>query len=257
MKIVGIKLKLFFLLGLVVPVLWGAPAAAGQELLVSAGAGLSNALKEVAAAFEASHPGIKIVYNFAASGVLLQQMDKGAPVDVLAVADQQTMNQAQEKGLIIPASRTNFVSNQLVLIVPRDARLLVGGLNDLAGAEVKRIAVGNPAFVPVGRYTKEALERAGSWDRLGPKFILGETTRQVLDYVSRGEVDTGFVYASDVVVARGKVRVVQTVTEHAPIIFPMAVTASSDQEALARSFLNFVMSPTAQEIFQQYGFGEP
>lgn len=257
MKIVVIKLKLFFLLGLGVLVLWGAPASAGQELIVFAGAGLSNALKEVAASFEASHPGTKIVYNFAASGVLLQQMDKGAPVDVFAVADQKTMNQAQEKGLIVPASRTNFVSNRLVLIVPRDAKLPWRGLNDLAGPEVKRIAVGNPATVPVGRYTKEALERAGSWDQLSPKFIFAETTRQVLDYVRRGEVDTGFVYSTDVVIARGKVRVIQTVTEHSPIIFPIAVIASSDKQALAQSFLDFVMSPAAQEIFSKFGFGKP
>ena len=257
MRIVMRKLQLFFLLGLSLLVLWGAPASASQELLVSAGAGLSNALKEVATSFERSHPDTKIIYNFAASGVLLQQMDKGAPVDILAVADQKTMNQAQEKGLIIPATRTNFVSNRLVLIVPLDAKLPLSGLNDLVGPEVKRIALGNPATVPVGRYTQEALKKAGLWDKLSPKFIFAESVRQVLDYVSRGEVDTGFVYSSDMVIARGKVKVIQTVTDHAPIIFPMAVTVSSDKQALARSFLDFVMSPAAREIFSKFGFGKP
>jgi molybdate transport system substrate-binding protein len=257
MKIIVAKLKLFFLLGLAVLLLWGAPASAAQELIVSAGAGLSDALKEVAAAYEAAHPGAKIVYNFAASGVLLQQMDKGAPVDVFAVADQKSMNQAQEKKLIVPATRKNFVSNRLVLIVPKDSRLVLHGLGDLTVPAVKRIAVGNPATVPVGRYTKQALVKAGLWDRLSPKFILAETTRQVLDYVRRGEVDTGFVYSTDVVIARGKVKVIQTVTEHAPIIFPIAVTASSDKPALARSYLDFVTCPAARKIFQQYGFGQP
>ncbi len=113
------KRKIIFLLVAGAMVLWGAPAAADQELIVSAAASLTNALKEVAGQFEKTHPGTKIVCNFAASGVLFQQMAKGAPVDVFAAADQKTMNQAQEKKLIVPATRKNFVSNRLVLIVPR------------------------------------------------------------------------------------------------------------------------------------------
>ncbi len=68
------------------------------------------------------------------------------------------------------------------------------------------MAVGNPATVPAGRYTKEALVKAGLWDTLSPKFILAESVRQVLDYVSRGEVDAGLVYSTDAAIAKGKVR---------------------------------------------------
>ena len=95
--------------------------------------------------FEKQHPGTKIIFNFAASGPLLQQIAQGAPVDVFASADQKTMNQAQDKGLIVPASRKNFVSNTLVLIVPERLQLAVGGLKDLTKPEVKRVALGNPA----------------------------------------------------------------------------------------------------------------
>ncbi len=141
--------------------LGGAPAAADQELIVSAAASLTNAMKEVSAQFEKTHPGAKILCNFAASGSLLQQMAKGAPVDVFAAADQKTMNQAQEKKLIVPDTRKNFVSNRLVLIVPMDSTLTLSGLKDLTRPEVKRIGVGNPATVPAGRYAKQALEKAG------------------------------------------------------------------------------------------------
>ncbi len=237
--------------------LWGAPAAAGQELLVSAAASLTNALKEVAGAFEKTHSGVKIVCNFAASGVLLQQMATGAPVDVFAAADQKTMNQAQEKKLIVPGTRKNFVSNRLVLIVPMDSKLSLSGLKDLTGPAVKRLAVGNPATVPAGRYAKEALEQAGLWEALSPKFILAESVRQVLDYVRRGEVDAGLVYSTDAAIAAGKVKVVQTVTEHEPILYPLAVTAATDKKALAQSWVEFVLSPPAQEIFQRFGFGKP
>jgi molybdate transport system substrate-binding protein len=238
-------------------ILWGAPALADQELIVSAAASLTNAMKEVSAQFEKTHPGAKVVCNFAASGSLLQQMAKGAPVDVFAAADQKTVNQAQEKKLVVPATRKNFVSNRLVLIVPMDSKLTVSGLKDLTGPQVKRVGVGNPTTVPAGRYTKEALEKVGLWDKLSPKFILAESVRQVLDYVSRGEVDTGFVYSTDAAIAKGKVKIIQTVTEHAPILYPIAVTESTDKKALAQSFVDFVVSPPAQEIFGKFGFGKP
>jgi molybdate transport system substrate-binding protein len=250
-----IKGKFFSVLGLAALILWGAPAFAAQELIVSAAASLTNAMKEVATAYEKAHPDTKIVCNFAASGVLLQQMAKGAPVDVFAAADQKTMNQAQEKKLIRPETRKNFVTNRLVLIVPLDSKLILSGLKDLTKPEVKRVAVGNPTTVPAGRYAKQALVKAGLWDKLSPKFILAESVRQVLDYVRRGEVDTGFVYSTDATIAKGKVKVIQAVTEHAPILYPLAVTASTGKQALAQSFADFVLSPAAQKIFKKYGFG--
>jgi molybdate transport system substrate-binding protein len=251
------KLKMIFLLAAGAVVLSGAPVLAGQELMVAAAASLTNALKEVAGQFEKTHPGTKIVCNFVASGVLLQQMAKGAPVDVFAAADQETMNRAQEKNLIVPGSRKNFVSNRLVLIAPVDSKLALSGLKDLTRPEVKRVAVGNPATVPAGRYAKEALVQAGLWDQLSPRFIMAESVRQVLDYVSRGEVDAGLVYETDAAIAKGKVKVIQTVTEPIPILYPLAVTVATDKKALAQEFLDFVLSPAAQEIFQRFGFGKP
>jgi molybdate transport system substrate-binding protein len=249
------KAKFCALLGLAALILGGTPAFAAQELIVSAAASLTNAMKEVAAAYEKAHPGAKIVCNFAASGVLLQQMAKGAPVDVFAAADQKTMNQAQEKKLIRPGSRKNFVTNRLVLIVPMDSKLTLTSLQDLTKAEVKRVAVGSPATVPAGRYSQEALVKAGLWEKLTPKYIMAESVRQVLDYVRRGEVDTGFVYSTDAAVALGKVKVIMAVSEHSPILYLLAVTASTGKEALAQDFLNFVLSPGAQKIFKKFGFG--
>jgi molybdate transport system substrate-binding protein len=238
-------------------IIWGAPAYAHQELIVSAAASLTNALKEVAGQFEKTHPGAKIVCNFAASGPLLQQIAQGAPVDVFASADQKTMNQAQEKELIVPASRKNFVSNNLVLIAPGKSGLPLAGLKDLALPGVKRVALGNPETVPVGRYTQEALTKARLWETLKPKFIYGESVRQVLDYVSRGEVDAGFVFATDAAIAKGKVTTVVQCQGHQPIIYPVALVAASPKKALAQSFLDFILSPAAQEIFKRYGFGSP
>ena len=197
----------------------------------------------MAGQFEKTHPGTKIVCNFAASGSLLQQIAQGAPVDVFASADQKTMNQAQEKGLIIPASRKNFVSNILVLIAPGKIESALAGLGDLALPEVKRVALGNPETVPVGRYTQEALTKAGLWETLKPKFIYGESVRQVLDYVSRGEVDAGFVFATDAAIAKEKVKTVIEVQGHQPIVYPVALVAASQKKALAQGSWTSFLPP--------------
>ena len=236
---------------LAVALLQAAPVLAAEELTVSAAASLTNAFPEIGQAFEKQHPGTKVIFNFAASGPLLQQIAQGAPVDVFASADQKTMDQAQEKGLMVPASRKNFVSNTLVLIVPQDSKLAVSGLKDLTKPEVKRVGLGNPASVPVGRYTQEALTQAGLWEALQPKLIMGESVRQVLDYVSRGEVDAGFVYATDAAICGGKVKTVATVQGHQPIVYPVALVAASKKQALGQQFLKFLDSPEGMAILTQ------
>ena len=234
-----------------------APVMGAQELTVSAAASLTNAFPEIGQLFEKQHPGTKIIFNFAASGPLLQQIAQGAPVDVFASADRKTMDQAQEKGLIVPASRKNFVSNTLVLIVPQASRLALSGPKDLVSAAVKRVAVGNPANVPAGRYTEKALTQAGLWETLQPKLIMGESVRQVLDYVSRGEVDAGLVYATDAAIAKGKVKTVAQVRGHQPIVYPVALVAASPKQALAQEFLNCLFAPDSVAILSKYGFGQP
>ena len=252
-SIMAVGLLAFGCLALIQP----APVSGAQELTVSAAASLTNAFPEIGKGFEEQHPGTKVIFNFAASGPLLQQIAQGAPVDIFASADQKTMDQAQEKGLIVPASRKNFVTNTLVLIVPLDAKLSLSGLKDLASAAVKRLAVGNPATVPVGRYAQEALTQAGLWEAMQPKLIMGESVRQVLDYVSRGEVEAGFVFATDAAIAKGKVKIVTEVQGHQPIVYPAALVAASQKQALAQEFLNFLFTPESGAILSKYGFGKP
>ncbi len=232
-------------------------ALAEQELIVSAASSLTNAFSEIGKNFENANPGTKVVFNFAASGVLLQQIQKGAPVDVFASADQKTMDQAMEKNLISPNTRQNFVTNELVLILPLGAKTPVKALEDLRAAGIEKIALGNPESVPAGRYTQEVLTNEKLWEELKPKFIFGESVRQVLDYVSRGEVDAGFVFATDAAVAKDRVKVALEAGRHNPISYPIAVVGSTKNRDLAKRFVQFVLSTEAQETLSKYGFGKP
>ena len=235
-----------------------APLAAwAQQLTVSAAASLTDAFKEIGAKFEAAHSGVTLRFNFAASGVLIQQIRQGAPVDVFASADQETMNRGIEEKLFDAGTRRDFAANALVLIVPGQGALPIAALADLMKPEVKRIAVGKTATVPVGRYTKQALDGAGLWDRLEPKFVQADSVRQVLDYVARGEAEAGFVYRTDAAIMRDKVKVVLTATGHAPVTYPVALVSDGRHKAQAQAFADFLFTPAASAVFDRYGFGQP
>jgi len=232
-------------------------AASAAEMTVSAAASLTNAFREIGAAFEKEHTGDKVLFNFAASDPLVQQIAKGAPVDVFASADQDAMDRADNLKLLAAGTRKNFASNSLVLIAPQGGKAMVKSLADVAQAGVARIAIGNPASVPVGRYTRAALEHARLWAAVEPKLILGASVRQCLDYVARGEVDAGFVYATDAAIVKDKVMVVATVPTETPVRYPIAVIAAGPQAAAGRRFVDYVLSPAGQAILARYGFGRP
>ena len=232
-------------------------SAFAADLTVSAAASLTNAFNELAPAFETANPGNKLQLNYGASGALLQQIAKGAPVDVFASADQETMNQAQAQNLVQAAQRRNFVSNTLVVIVPATSAKVPRALDELTQPGYQRVAIGVPASVPVGRYTKGVLEAAGHWSAIEPKMIGANSVRQALDYVARAEVDAGFVYATDAALMPDKVKVALTVPTTTPILYPVAPLAASPNAALAQRFVEFLTSPQAQTVLAKYGFGKP
>ncbi len=242
--------RLLLTLSTVVPLL-----ASAQQLTVSAAASLTDAFKEIGPRFEAGRPGATLRFNFAASGVLLQQIAQGAPVDVFVSADQDTMNRGVNQKLIAADTRRDFAGNALVLIAPAGSHIKT--VRDLATPEVKHVAVGKPASVPVGHYTLQALEKAQLWTPLQPKLVFADNVRQVLDYVARGEVEAGFVYRTDAEIAKDKVRIAMTVGGLPPVTYPAAVVADSRQAALARDFVGYLSGAEAQAILARYGFGKP
>ena len=119
------------------------------------------------------------------------------------------------------------------------------------------MAYGNPASVPVGRYTKGALEAAGLWDAVQAKSVLAQNVRQSLDYVARGEVDAGFVFATDAAIMPDKVRIAVRVPSQTPVTYPIAITARDAAAREAESFVAYVLSPAGQAILSRYGFQKP
>lgn len=229
--------------------------AYAQEILVSAAASLTQVFQEIGGAFEKRNPSIKVRFNFGGSGALLQQLDRGAPVDVFASADQETMDQAQAKDLLVPNTRQNFVGNTLVLITP-----ILGNpplpqtLNDLIRADYPRLAMAHPLSVPAGRYAQAALVQAQIWQSLQPKMIYALHVRQALDYVARGEVSAGFVYRTDALYLNDQVRIALAVPTPQAINYPIAIVKTSTQQALAQQWIDFLATDLARTLFIKHGF---
>lgn len=226
--------------------------AAERELTVSAAVSLANAFTELAEAFVKDRPGVSIHVNFAASNPLLRQILAGAPVDIFASADQETMDKAADSKAVDTATRHDFAVNDLVLIVPKD------GKRPMRLAELEicgTIAIGDPDSVPAGRYARSALRESGQWEVAQSRLVPASSVRQALDYVARGEADCGFVYRTDALQAKDKVDLSFTVAKNA--VYPVAVCQNTQNRELAQEFVKFVLSSRGQAILAKYGFEKP
>ena len=143
-----------------------------------------------------------------------------------------------------------------MLIVPANSPLPITSFGDLVSEKVRRIAVGNFKTVPAGRYAEEVLNHFHLLPAIREKLIFAENVRQVLDYVSRGEVDAGIVYSTDARMRPKEVGVVTGAPKagHRTIVYPIAVVKGTKNETLGRSFISFILSPEGKKILDRYGF---
>ncbi len=238
---------------LVVPLL--AFAGSTKDITVSAAISLKNAFEEIGRLYESRY-GTKCVFNFGASGDLMKQIAGGAPVDVFASAAQKDMDELGRQGLIVTATRADFAANSVVLIVPAGAKTSLKSFEGLSAVEIKKIAIGNPKTVPAGRYAEEVFSSYQILPFIKTKFIYTENVRQVLDYVARGEVDAGVVYATDAATRSKEIKILSTAPEasHKPVVYPIAVVKETKSEADAKAFISLVLSQDGKKILQKHGF---
>ena len=238
-----------------------ARAAAAEPLLVFAAASLKTALDAIVAGWT-SESGAPVRCSYAASSVLARQLEQGAPADLFASADEPWMDYLQQRGLVAPETRVSPLANALVLVAPADSAARPLALDrgaDLAAllGPNGRLATGDPAHVPAGRYAQAALEWMGQWRALAPRLARADNVRSALLLVERGEAPLGIVYATDAQASRG-VRVVGTfpVGSHPPVTYPFAITrrAGGTDARAARALLAFLTGPETEEVWRRFGF---
>ncbi len=237
--------------------LWGFLPSPGfcktQELVIAGAASLTDALTEITQQYETSHPTIKIHLNLASSGVLQQQIEQGAPIDVFLSASSVQMDKLEKKSLIIPESRFTFASNQIVLAVPTGSK--VKSWSDLTTQKVKRIAIGNPDTVPAGMYAKEALTSLKLWDQVQSKLVMAENVRQAMTYVQDHNVEAGLLFKTDTLAGKSlQVAALAPANSHRKIEYPAAIIKSSHTPLEAEKFIQYLKTRSSKSIFEKWGF---
>jgi molybdate transport system substrate-binding protein len=233
-----------------------AAAGASQTIVVFAAASLKNALDEAAVAFKAKS-GVEAKMSYGSSMTLGKQIEAGAPADLFVSADLASMDYLAGKTLIQPATRSNLLGNSLVVVAPASSKLTSLAFTKEAFETTLgsgRIATGDVASVPVGKYAKAALEKLNLWSALEQKFAFADNVRSALMFVAREETPLGIVYLTDAK-SEPKVKVVATFPEnsHAPIVYPIALVAGAKGDAGAK-FLAFLKSKEGAVFFTKQGF---
>ncbi|MGB7159591.1 MAG: molybdate ABC transporter substrate-binding protein [Tepidisphaeraceae bacterium] len=228
-----------------------------EKVTVFAAVSLKDALSDVARQYESSG-GDQIEFSFGASGQLATQIVEGAPADVFISAAQKQVKDLVAAKVADEASRAVIASNRLVLIVPKDASNPIHSFPELADARVKKISIGQPRTVPAGEYATQVLAKLKIEGAVRDRLVYGANVRQVLDYVRRGEVDAGVVYATDAA-STADVKVVATADEslHEQIIYPAVTITRSEHRAAAERFMKHLQGEAAQKILRERGFVAP
>jgi molybdate transport system substrate-binding protein len=222
------------------------------SITVSAASSLTEAFTALGERFEAAHPGTNVEFNFAASSELVTQIEQGAPVDVFASADEESMDR------IVEAGRNDgtpfvFARNRLAIAVERGNPKSIATLADLAEPDL--VVVLCAEAVSCGAYTAAVLDRAGV--RVVPKSY-GESVKATLTPVELGEADAAIVYATDVRSGEGVDGVAIPDPLNVTATLPVVALAGSDNPALAAAWVGYVTSPTAGRVLaDDYGFLAP
>jgi molybdate transport system substrate-binding protein len=245
---------LFFSLSLALFLSLAQVSARAEEILVSAAASLTDVLKDIGKSYQSTSKH-KILLTLGPSNLLARQIDEGAPADMFFSADLAQMDLLDRNDRLEPGTRKNLLSNQLVMIVAYDSRLTVAAPKDLLKPEIMKVALADPAAVPVGVYTSKYLADEGLWEKVKTKIVPVLDVRATLAAVESGNVEAGFVYRTDAAISN-KVKIVfQVPIERGPkIIYPVAIVKDSKKKVASRDFLSYVLSPAGTAMFKKFGF---
>lgn len=231
------------------------PEAEPVTIMVAAAASLEYSYKDkLIPMFQDKYPHITVEGTYDSSGKLQTQIEEGLEADVFMSAANKQMNALKDAGLVDTDSIVELLENKIVLIQPAGGDTGITTYEGAVDAEV--IAIGDPESVPAGQYAKEAFTTLGLWDQVEAKASLGTNVTEVLNWVAEGSANVGVVYATDAATT-DKVEVIAEAPEGSlaqKVIYPVGMVAASAHTEEAQLFIEFLQSPEAIAVFQEYGF---
>jgi molybdate transport system substrate-binding protein len=226
-------------------------ACAQTTLTVAAASDLTNVEPALAAAFRKYEPKTEVRFVTAASAMLREQIDSGAPYDVFLSANAEFVDKLASSGKLTSTSVKSYATGRVGILWKDQKR---HNINDLTQSWVRFVAMPNPKLAPYGVAAHQALEHAGIWKQVQPKVVYGENVRQTLQLFESGNADA--VLTSDSLL-QGKSADLIPADWHKPIVQKGGIVAASANQQVAHKFLDFVLSPDGQAVFAKFGFGAP
>ena len=234
----------------------GSSAGDDTVITVAAASDLITAFEEIGEQFN-EETVFEVEFTFGSSGLLAQQVEAGAPIDVFVSANEQYVDELDEQGLLIEDSVRAYALGRIVLWSLEEE---IGSQLDVASLdspEIDRIAIGNPDHAPYGVAGREALQSAGIWDDVQDQLVLGSNIRETMQYAETGNVDVAIVALSLALATDEGHWTLIPADEHEPIVQTLGIVSSTEHEDAARAFVELVISDEGRAILEEYGFEFP
>jgi molybdate transport system substrate-binding protein len=230
-------------------------APGNDELVVAAAANLTDAFAEIGPRFT-SKSGIRVVFSFGATADLAKQIENGAPFDVFAAADTEHVEQLERKGLLTPGTRTLYARGRLVMWLPPGSTLKIERIQDITAKAFERIAVAKPDVAPYGQAVVESLQASGIWQQVEGRVIYAQNVSQAKQYAATGNAEVAFIPLALVKPGEGTYVEVSE-DSHRPIDQALGIIKDSTKQAVARQFVDFLLSDEIQELLAKKGYSKP
>lgn len=223
-----------------------------EEITVAAAADLQFAFTDIARLYE-QQTGKKVTLVFGSTGQLVQQIENGAPFDLVAAANIAYVDRLVDQGLALPESAALYARGRIILAVNKQSGVQAVGLEDLLKEDIRHIAIANPEHAPYGLAARQALETLGLWEQVKPKLVYGENVRQALQFIQTGDADVGIISLSVANVPEITWTLIDD-SLHEPLDQALAILTASQHPGLAGEFIEFINGETGRPIMRQYGF---
>ncbi|HSN25742.1 MAG TPA: molybdate ABC transporter substrate-binding protein [Kofleriaceae bacterium] len=227
----------------------------GRSVRIAAASDLARAYEELGKAFQ-KKTGITPQFQFGSSGLLAKQIEQGAPFFLFAAANKEYADQVVAAGRCDAKSERTYARGRIVVWCPTGTAAPVK-LTDLTDPRYKKIAIANPDHAPYGRAAKQALQKAGIWDAIQPKLVLGDSVQATMQYARTGTVDAAVIALSLAVVSDGGSFLRIDEDQYEPLDQMMVVCGNGAEADAAHQFEDFISSPEGREVMTRYGFVLP
>lgn len=229
-----------------------AESVSNAKLTVAAAANLMDVFGEVGRAFQAK-TGVEVIFSFGSTAQLATQIENGAPFDVFAAADTEHVDSLVAERKITSDSRAIYALGQLALWIPEGGPGGVHELKDLAGPEIRFVAIAEPDLAPYGQATVEVLKGAGLWDMVRPKLVYGTSISMARQFAASGSANAAFTAYSLVLHEKGTVLKLDPHL-YKPIEQAMGIVAASSHLQEAKQFRSFLLGPEGRAFLSNNGY---